>query len=122
MQPKLIFSTPMADIHFKDGIVFVSYLPIVPTMEQAVSHIDAIKSHLKDYFPLAVLADVRNSKTISKEVREYLGKPENTEIIKAGAMLVGSPLTKLIGNLYLQFSKPKFPHKLFSEEDKPRIG
>jgi hypothetical protein len=67
---------------------------------------------------LLIVADIRNVKTISREVREYLGRPENVATIKAGAMLTGSPLSKLVGNLFLQFSKPKFPTKMFSDEQK----
>ncbi len=62
------------------------------------------------------LIDMRKIKSVTKEAREYLAR-EGAEGIRAGALLIGSPLTRMLGNIFLQINKPEVPTRLFTSEE-----
>jgi hypothetical protein len=66
---------------------------------------------------LPVLVDIRQSKGGSKESRAYFASEEVGKVQSACALLVSSPLSRLIGNFFIGFNKTKFPTKLFLKED-----
>ena len=65
---------------------------------------------------VAVLVDIRDAKGASKECRAYFASEEAAKIQSACALLVASPLSRLIGNFFIGLNKTKFPTKLFSNE------
>jgi hypothetical protein len=67
--------------------------------------------------PRLVIMDGTNITNVSKEARDYLSSEEATEGIIAGAFLVDSPLTKILGNFFLKISKPNKPSKLFTNRE-----
>ncbi len=62
------------------------------------------------------LVDIREMKSITREARIDGAKKEGTGFRAASALLVGSPVSKAIGNLYLGLNKPEHPTKLFTSE------
>jgi hypothetical protein len=112
------FSTPIGDVTLKGGIMYVYQYPMEATLEQAKQHIAMLKEELKDYLPLPALINIKDMKTSKKEVRDYMSGDELNSMIIATALITGSGLSKILGNLFLSFSKPQFPTKLFSEEEK----
>lgn len=73
-----------------------------------------------DNKPITALVDITGlKKSPKKEVRDYLAS--NDEIIEksnASAILTGSNLTKIMGNIFMKFSRPQYPTKLFTDEEK----
>jgi hypothetical protein len=67
--------------------------------------------------PIPVLVDIRESKGGSKESRAYFSSEEAGKIQSACALIVSSPLSRLIGNFFIGLNKTKFPTKLFLKED-----
>jgi hypothetical protein len=63
-----------------------------------------------------VLVDIRESKGASRECRAYFASDEAAKIQSAGALLISSPLSRLIGNFFIGLNKPKFPTTLFTNE------
>ena len=63
-----------------------------------------------------VLVDGRNVKSITREARAYYAGGEIANAISAMAVLIGAPVSRMIGNFYLSFSNPKLPAKLFTSE------
>lgn len=60
------------------------------------------------------LIDMRGLKSVTKDAREYLAD-EGSKCITAGALLIGSALTRTIGNIFLSLNKPPVPTKLFTD-------
>lgn len=58
------------------------------------------------------LADVRQLKLATKEARDYFAK-EGVKGMTALAILIGNPLTVIMANLFITFSKPLVPTKAF---------
>lgn len=69
--------------------------------------------------PVLAISDASQIKTIvAKDIRDYLASEEIVPICKASALLVGSGISKMVGNLFLTFSRPLFPTKIFTNEAK----
>ena len=64
------------------------------------------------------LTDMRGIKSINREAREYLSSLEAFRFISASALLIGSPVSKMIGNFFLGINKPPYPTKMFTSEAK----
>ena len=69
---------------------------------------------------LAVLVDLRQLKSQSAEARAELAGPRAVRVSRAVALLIGSPLSRVVGNFYLRFNRPETPTRLFSSEDEAR--
>jgi hypothetical protein len=72
---------------------------------------------LVGYIKLPVLADSRNVSNSAKEVRDFYASKAMAENISAMAVLVSSLSTRIVGNFFINTSKPHFPTKLFTNED-----
>ena len=64
-----------------------------------------------------LLVDIKNVKSATRETREYFAGDEAARIIEAMALLIGSPVGRMIGNFFLRINKPIYPTKLFTSEN-----
>lgn len=64
-----------------------------------------------------VLVDTRAMRWQTKQARDYFVGPEAAEATLAVALLVGSPVSRVIGNFFLRFGDHRFPTALFSDEE-----
>lgn len=67
-----------------------------------------------------VLVDLRVLKSQSPEARAVLAGPEAARVSRAVALLIGSPLSRVLGNFYLRINRPETPTRLFSSEAEAR--
>jgi hypothetical protein len=65
-------------------------------------------------FPL--LVDSRNIRSISKEARKYFSTNGRETKITSMAILVNSPLSRVIGNFFMGLNRPQVPTRLFESE------
>lgn len=73
-----------------------------------------------DYKSYPVLADIRNVKGFTKEARDLLAKKGN-DLVDAAAVLVNSPVERMIVNFYINVSKPAKPTRMFTDEKRALI-
>ena len=66
-------------------------------------------------FPL--LIDSRNIKSISKEARDYFSIQNRDTNVTSFAIIIDSPLSRIIGNFFMGLNKPSVPAKLFNNEE-----
>lgn len=66
-------------------------------------------------FPL--LVDSRQIKSISKEARDNFSIQNRSTNINAFAVIIESPLSRIIGNFFMGLNKPSVPAKLFNNEE-----
>ncbi len=90
---------PGAEIQLKDAIVNTAKV---------------IKVSGDSNFP--ILIDLKEIKSISKEARDHFSMRGRKPNVTAIAMLVASPLSKIIGNFFLGLNKPTVPTKMFTNE------
>jgi hypothetical protein len=66
------------------------------------------------------LADVRGMRSATRESRELAAGPNVAAITARMAIIVGNPVTRLLGNFFLVVTKPKYPTRLFTDEPAAR--
>lgn len=67
-------------------------------------------------FPLIV--DGRHVKSISKEARDHFSLKGRESVINCFAMIVSSPLSRIIANFFIGINRPTVPVKMFDDEKK----
>jgi hypothetical protein len=65
-------------------------------------------------FPL--LVDSRNIKSMTREARQHFSTNGRETKLTSFAILVKSPLSKVIGNFFMGLNKPQVPARLFDNE------
>lgn len=63
-----------------------------------------------------VIIDLREMKSVSKEARDWYAGDEPAKYALAQALLIGSPISKLIGNFFIGLNRTRFPTRLFTSE------
>lgn len=111
--------TKISKIRFgKDGIGRVIFLPNVAITQEGVKEHLAACAKLSKGKKCPVLGDLRNVKSVNRQTRKYFASEEASKITKASAVVVGSPVTRVIGSFFIGLDKPPYPVKLFTSESK----
>ena len=90
------------------------------TEELAKENVDAQES-VRDAVSKAktrVLIDMTAVSEISKEARDYFANERTASIQRATALLIGSPVSRVIGNFFMGLNKPISPTRLFTDPQK----
>ena len=61
-----------------------------------------------------VMVDLRRIRSQSAEARSVFAGHEATRVTLALALLIDSPISRVLGNFYLGFNKPQTPSRLFN--------
>jgi len=67
--------------------------------------------------PALVLADIRGLRRSGVATERYVAGPETTDVARRLALLIESPVSRMLGNLKMGLAKPPFPTRLFTNED-----
>ena len=65
---------------------------------------------------LPILVDLRGIRSQSAEARATLAGPEASRVSCAVALVVGDPVSRVLGNFYLGFNRPADPTRLFDDD------
>lgn len=102
----------------EDGMVRAVLSPNAQvTLADAKEHIEALVKVCEGK-KRPILVDMSRTKSLDAEARAYYTVEEGPKIEQATALLVGSPVSKIIGSFALGLNKPVYPTKLFTSEDK----
>ncbi len=98
----------------QDGVVHLAWGPgAVLRLEDAVAAIDAM-TKLTDGRKSPLLVDTRDLGPQDRAARmEFV---RGGELVSAVALLVSTPLSRMMGNFFLTVSKPMAPTRLFDDE------
>lgn len=100
-----------------DGICRFDYLPNSEVTYEDAEEIIAAYMKLSDGKRVPIYADANKIKSFDRDARNYLASDDFAAHTSAVAILVGTPLSKVLGNFYLGVQKPATPTRLFSTED-----
>ena len=64
------------------------------------------------------ISDIRGAKSIAREAREFYAGEEAANLASANALLVDSPLSRVLGNFHIFVDRPIYPVRLFTSEPK----
>ena len=74
----------------------------------------------KDYCPdgaRPILVDITNVRSTSKESRGIYASKDTAQVFSKAALLVGNPVSRIMGNFYLGLNKSAMPVKMFTDPD-----
>lgn len=101
----------------EDGVVRIIHVPDAEvTLEDAQDTMTAyLKLNEGKRRPLFV--DTKTMRILAREARHYYAGEEAARVASAVAIIVGTPVSKVLGNFYLGLSNPHLPTRLFTDED-----
>lgn len=85
-------------------------------VEDAIENSKAVNSFDLDSYPL--LVDTSEIKSITKEARDHFSMKNRNSNVIVIAIVVKSPLSKIIANFFIGLNKPIVPVKLFTTEER----
>ncbi len=97
-----------------NGIVFEALTPA----RIELAHVQALAEgarELNGSSSALLLADMRRVRSVSSEARAFSSSDEVIEVVAAQAMLVGSPVTRVIASFFVRVSQPPFPVRMFDD-------
>ena len=63
-----------------------------------------------------VLVDMRGVRSQTREARQYFAGPEAEAMSIAVALLIGSPVSRVLANFFLRLTRQRVPTALFTDE------
>jgi hypothetical protein len=97
-----------------DGIVQLVWAPQVEIgLEDATAAIEAI-TELTGGRQSRLLVDMRDTGPQDRATRAAW--TDRNDLSSAVALIVGTPLSRMMGNLFIRMNKPQFPVRLFDKE------
>ncbi|MCA9610881.1 MAG: hypothetical protein KC619_35035 [Myxococcales bacterium] len=97
-----------------EGIVVLRSGPVDHSLEIAADGIAAIRK-LAGGRPRPTLADARQIGRMTREARVHYAE-STSELIRAMAVLVSSPFSRLVGSFFIRLGRPEVPVRLFTSE------
>jgi hypothetical protein len=116
-------STPQVSLELTDdGILEYRYAPgAVVDLEFARAIVRSAAELLGDDAPVPSLVEPGNVKALTREARTFFAESsENYAVSSKVALMVESPATRIIGNVFMKVSKPRIPTKLFQDRELAR--
>lgn len=100
-----------------DGIARIIHVPKAElTLAGAQETMAAYKKLYKGK-RLPLFVDTREMKSMAREARLYYASAEAQAVASAVALIIDTPVSRVLGNFYLGLNKPLLPTRLFSSED-----
>jgi hypothetical protein len=107
-------------IRFKigpDNILHTDCFPnTVMTLEDGKESTQ-ISAELVNYQPRPLLCDLTNVVKMTQECRRHFASAEHAATFTRAALVVTSPISKVIGNFFLGLNKPVKPTRLFTSKE-----
>ena len=101
----------------ENEIVWGELFADITTEKLAKENIDA-QERIRDSMnkeKTRVIIDMTAVFEISKEARDYFANERTASIQRATALLIGSAVSRIIGNFFLGLNKPITPTRLFTD-------
>lgn len=100
-----------------DNVLLIECLPnTVMTLEDAKES-TRIGGELINNKPHPLLCDLTNVVKMTQECRKHFAGAEHAQIFSKCALIVTSPISRIIGNFFLGANKPLKPTRLFTDRE-----
>ena len=114
-------STSVAEIHMdQEGIVHIHFpiKNVKMTVEDSRKIYEGRMQLANKDSKQLIIADLRTNPNPDRGAREFTKSTEMVNTTKTMALLVGGPISKMLGNFFIGFNKGDFPVRLFTEKEK----
>ena len=120
--PTSTIDTPIADLWMDDDNII--HIHFKTTDEHGIDEARVVVSahnQLAAGQPCLVLANIQDVKVgADRAARKYYVSEESSKYKLGMAMLVQSPMQRMLGNIFVKLSRPPYPTRLFSQADKAK--
>ncbi len=118
---KLVDETSTQKLYWdeENQIVFGECFDMIHSQGKAKENIDA-QERVRDRLgkeKTRVLVDMRAIKSISRDAREYYANERTASIQRATALVIESPLSRVIANFFMGLNRPLTPTRMFTDVD-----
>ena len=105
-----------ASIVIRNGIMECYYKPL-PELGLDIAQ-EMVKERVKMASGISYpcLFDLSSIAKVTQEARDYLAKDGNA-YVKASALIVSSPMVKMLANFFVAVNKPVSPTRLFTSKE-----
>jgi len=103
-----------------DGTIVLRFITECRLDEAAAAEVVTAHVELAAGARRPVLADVRGLISADRGSRQLAAGPDVSAATARLAILVGNPVTRVLGNFFLRVSAPKYPTHIFNDEDRAR--
>jgi hypothetical protein len=100
-----------------DGIVRIIHFPSVEVTLEDAQETMAAYLRINGGIRRPLLIDTKTMKSLARDARKYYAGEEAASVASAAAIVVGTPVSKVLGNFYLGLSNPLLPSQLFTSDD-----
>jgi len=117
MAERRVIVTRAARIWLDDDDIIHSHC--LPNIEQTIADAEETTAafwEIAGHRRLPVLVDLRRARAIDRLARNHYAGPEGARVQCAVGLLVGSPLSRMVGNVFLGFNNTIIPVRLFTVE------
>jgi hypothetical protein len=102
----------------EDGVMYGEYKSDVVIDLEAARKIADDRIRLANGVSRPFLGYVDGMSSVTKEARDFFSKNDGVKHMKKLALITTSPVSRIVGNFWLQISRPTVPTRLFlSKED-----
>ena len=112
---KNYFENDFAEFWVENDILFFIYKPGVKVYLNVAEQVVKDRVQLQNETAYPVFCDMRGVKDSDKPARDYLAK-EGSTLVTAVAVLIDSPVTKIMLNFYLNINRPQTPTRMFTDQ------
>jgi len=99
----------------QDGILFCIYANNIDLDLEIAKHCVEQRLNYSKGRSYPVFVNMTGVRSVDKPAREYFATRGLVQLT-AGALIVNSPLSKFLVNIFLKINKPKIPSRLFTNE------
>lgn len=100
-----------------DGICHLDWVPKAEVTLKEAQEVMAAYNAIRQDKRLPLLIDTSQMKSFSREARQYYASDEAVAVASAAAIVVGTPVSRVLGNFYIGLSNPRLPSRLFTSTD-----
>lgn len=108
------FHNDVISFQIKDGILFGEYLVEKVDLD-AATKATLFRKDVANGRAFPAFADLSKVKDVSREARTYFSQ-EAGEDVKAIALLINNPVTRMMANFFVKFNMPSYPLKFFTNK------
>lgn len=101
----------------ESGILIQAYHDNIDLLLDDAREEFALYSKLCKSIKRPLLVDIRNIRSVERKAREFYSSPATSKYLKATALLIENPVSRIIGNFYLGLNKPVLPLRLFTNKE-----
>jgi hypothetical protein len=110
-----------ADVHVEpDGTIVMRYHAGVALEGALAAQVAAAHIRLAEGQKRPALVDMRGLVSVDRASRQVGASPGVVAVTARMAILVGNPVTRMLGNFFLKVTTPEYPTRLFADEAQAR--